>query len=285
MLYLLFHSGFETGDNLTQSLQDRLNSNEFTPLSRRVDADRLLRRANINSSDILIRWGDSYLPELDDTFIRRGAKVINKSSSVIRNTNKLRSLELFQQAGLNTPRFWRNKRDIRCFPVLARNRQHSRGTDIKIVNGNNYNLSANNFDRIPDADYYVELLSQIRELRIHVFNDKVIAATRRFFSGENLEGQQVQERGVIKSSTFGFSHETVEIEDIEESYLDSAKKAIRAIGLNFGAVDLLISRDRELPYPLECNSAPRLSDLRLEVYTEELVNLVKPPLKKRRLFW
>ena len=55
--------------------------------------------------------------------------------------------------------------------------------------------------------------------------------------------------------------------DIHQDRKDLAIAAVRALGLDFGAVDMLIGEDKKA-YVLEVNSAPACSPLTLTAYAE-----------------
>lgn len=55
--------------------------------------------------------------------------------------------------------------------------------------------------------------------------------------------------------------------------LDAAVKAVEALGLDFGAVDLLIGEDRQT-YVLEVNTAPSCSPLTARAYVDKFAALL-----------
>jgi glutathione synthase/RimK-type ligase-like ATP-grasp enzyme len=58
---------------------------------------------------------------------------------------------------------------------------------------------------------------------------------------------------------------------------DAAKKALCVFGLNYGAVDIMLSKDNNNPYVLEINSTPCLTDENsntAEVYARSLARII-----------
>ncbi len=268
MIWFVYHRGYETGVTLGKSLKQKLGK-KFIALK----GFRLIKRQNIKPGDFLVRWGTTRNKEKDDMFLSRGAEILNPADSILRNTNKLRSLKLFKEAGLNVAKIFTDKYSIDRFPVLGRDRNHHGGLDIVIVKGNNI-LELNNFDKIPDKDFYVEYIPSSAEYRVHVFNNRVARVTKKVFRGHDREGNEISEKMMIKNDTYGWGHQHIEMEEFSKEFQEAALKAVRAIGLGFGAVDLLISAVNGKPYILEVNSCPRLNSIGLDIYTEMISSLV-----------
>lgn len=277
MIYFLYHGGYETGENLGAALKEELGS--------RIKVLKGLRKmTKPHSRDTLIRWGTTAYREKDELF----GNVWNSASSILRNTNKLRTFDHFRDADLDVPKIFRNKRDIDTFPVLGRSIHHHGGMDIVKINGSRF-LDRNDFSRIPNKDFYVEFIPSREEYRVHVFRGEIVRVTRKVFRGVNRDGETVRENE-IKNDVNGWGHQNVAVENLREEYGEAAVKAVEAIGLDFGAVDLLISRNRT-PYPLEVNSCPRLNSVGIEKYvriiTGNLEEETAParPRRSGRYFW
>ncbi len=271
-VYLLYHGGYETGQNLSTELKKKLPKN-FKPLTS-------LAGIRPEHGDSLIRWGTTRKEEKDDSFIRAGGKVLNSAHAIMRNTNKLNSIKIFKKAGLNTARVFENKRDIDRFPVLGRDRNHHGGLDIVIIEGNN-NLRLNDFNKIPTKDYYVEFIPSKVEYRVHVFDGEVIRVTKKVFKGHDRDGKPVTSKGSIKNDTYGWGMSNIDIDGFKEEYQEHAIRAVKAIGLNFGAVDMLIGANDNKPYILEVNSSPRLNTIGLDIYSKKISSIFEERTPKR----
>lgn len=261
-LYLLYHAGYETGQTLSEALKDKMGS-AFVSLKSLV-------KVRPQAGDILVRWGSTRREDKDNAF----TKVVNSASAILRNTNKLRSLSLFQRAGLNVARFYTNKRDIQKFPVLGRDKNHHGGLDIVMIQGNPI-LRLNNFSKIPNKDFYVEYIPSKVEYRVHVFDEKIIRVTKKVFRGHDRDGKPITQKGTIKNDTYGWGHQNIEIDEFPREFRKDAIAAVKAIGLDFGAVDMLISAENGKPYILEVNSCPRLNSIGLEIYADTISSLLK----------
>jgi glutathione synthase/RimK-type ligase-like ATP-grasp enzyme len=61
---------------------------------------------------------------------------------------------------------------------------------------------------------------------------------------------------------------------LNKSRTDAAVKAVEALGLDFGAVDLVVDH-QGLEYVLEVNTAPACSPKTLQAYAFQLANLIR----------
>lgn len=102
-------------------------------------------------------------------------------------------------------------------------------------------------------DFFTRLISCRREWRAHVFNGEIIGIQKKRLA-EASSPIHNHENGVL------FQH--IPLEDFNIGTLTTASfremviSAIRAVGLDFGAVDILQENDTNNLYVLETNSAP-----------------------------
>lgn len=262
MLVFAHLAGYETGENLANALQARMGATVSAG-----SASKVLPR--ISRGDIVVRWGCTKAPEYDGI----ASKVYNHAENISANSNKLNSLRSFGRVGLRVPRIYTNKREIARFPVLGRDTHHYGGKDIVIINGSN--TGRNNFDAIPDKDFYVEVIPSRAEYRVHVFLGRVIRITKKVFRGHTRDDVRVAERDIIRNDTFGWGHQNVDEREVPDNIKDAAKRSMAAVGLDFGAADVLIDMQGN-PYVLEVNTAPRLGDTGIDLYVSEFMKLVAP---------
>lgn len=274
MKYLLYHRGYETGELLLDTLNAK--GLQFKGVTN-PDAIR-----NVTNQDFLVRWGNSSSQEIDQLFGPR--RVMNLSAAIRRNTNKLLCFDIFRQAGIQCPKVYRTKHEITTFPVLGRDINHRSGLDIVIIDGSN--RGRNDMSKVPNKDFYVEFLKSSQEFRVHVFDGQVVRVTRKVFRGVNKDGQVVINQGKIKNDIYGWGHANVNIENVSQVYKNICINAVKAIGLDFGAVDLLIDLAGR-PFALEINTCPSLNQIGLDIYSgaiESRLNVVTPK-PKRKYFW
>lgn len=205
----------------------------------------------------LIRWGSraqSHLDEMHET-------VLNNTEAIGNASDKLLSLEMMKEAGVNVPDFDEDPYSLVervGWPILGRNRQHARGTDIK--------LCLQNRDLRTMKDYYTQYVPTVREFRVHVVGDNVVRVQGKFLDVAK------QANGYIRNYGTGYRFRAPR-RRLNSERLDMAVLAVNCLGLDFGAVDLLIGDDRET-YILEVNTAPSCSPLTATEYIMAFKNML-----------
>lgn len=263
MIYFKYHGGYETGENLLNELKNET----------KVTRIRESRPRIVNREDVFVRWGDTSCEEIDNYFLKVGAKVLNKASDILKNTNKLKTLNIFKQNGLNVPKIYMRKEEINKFPVLGRDKHHTGGTDIVVIHGNTG--GRNNLSKIPNKDFYIDLIPAKEEFRVHVFNGSIIRVTRKVFRGRDKDGNLVEQENIVKNDTYGWGHANVSLDNLSPINKKACIKAIELTGLNFGAIDLLIEKSTQKPYVLEINSCPRLNTIGQSIYVDSIIRSTK----------
>lgn len=220
--------------------------------SRRIQMEqgRLFRAAlhqlpdHLTKDDLVVVWGqrlDRALP----------CKVLNAKAPI---ANKYKELQLMQKAGVPVPEFSRD----RVPGWRGRSFHHQCGDDL---------LS----DRY--SDYFVKIIPNIKhELRMHVFNGHV------FRTGIKIhDATEREHHPVFKTWNTGWvvSYVRRYLENIPtQKYWRTANAAVKALGYDFGAVDLGLTEDGA-PVVFEVNSAPGLDGNTITRYAEQIAAYAK----------
>jgi glutathione synthase/RimK-type ligase-like ATP-grasp enzyme len=195
-------------------------------------------------NDTIINWGSSMLP-----INVRSARVLNAPDRVAIAANKLTFFEEIRASDVPdiVPLHWLNSLDIpdEEFPIVCRTvlNGHS-GAGIVI---------ADNREELIHARLYTKYIKKDAEYRIHVAGDEVIAVQRKA-RRLDVPDDQVNWRIRNHENGFIFARENVTAPDRVK---DIAVYAVRVLGLDFGAVDVVQGRNGQA-YVLEVNSAPGL---------------------------
>jgi len=205
-------------------------------------------------NDTLIRWGSRIDPNADEVYDR----VINPCSAIKLCSDKIASLEVmnnYDEDGrtINVPVFSTDPYSLieeYGYPILGRKKQHARGTDIKLV--------LQERDLRKRCDYYTVYIPTNREYRIHVVEDEVIRV-----QGKYLDNPKEQV-AYMRNYATGYRFRTPRMR-LHSDRLRMAREAVKCLGLQFGAVDLLVADDGT-GYVLEVNTAPSCSPLTLGAY-------------------
>jgi hypothetical protein len=129
-------------------------------------------------------------------------------------------------------------------------------------------------EQLEHAPLYTEGLTVEREIRVHVWSGKTLdfAQKKRMSSGTREErGITEEPSDDIRNHSNGwiFARSGVTIPENAEQ---CASRATSAIGLDFGAVDIIITPEG-VPKILEINTAPGLEGTTLENYVKAIMEI------------
>lgn len=132
------------------------------------------------------------------------------------------------------------------------------GKGIEIVKGMN----------LPSAPLYTQKIDSIREYRVHVMDGKAIVVHRKVAK----DGKDDDLKQDIRNTDNGWVFRRVSI--FPQDVIDQAIPAVKAVGLDFAAVDVLW--DGTKAWVLEGNTAPGIDGMEytVEKYAETLKKMV-----------
>lgn len=132
------------------------------------------------------------------------------------------------------------------FPMLARTERHDGGgTDIMPV----FQAEEIPWRIAAGAKFFTEYIPRKTEYRLWIYRRRLLAAYEK-----NMVSPE-KYKGIGANYKDGFEHEYVERSTIPSSLVDMAAKAVFVMGLDFGGVDILVSK-KDVPFILEVNTAP-----------------------------
>lgn len=198
----------------------------------------------------VINWGDSSCPH----------QCLNTPESVLKATNKRLCFEALSAAGVPVPRFATGKETVTWSgtTVVRHKLQGHSGEGIELVEKK---------EDLPDAPLYVEYIKKENEYRLHIGRRNgvyVIIAEQR--KARRLDRPLEQVDWKIRSHNNGFVFVREDC-DPPESVQDVARQSVAALGLDFGAVDVIYNTKEGKAYVLEINTAPGLEGQTIEDYT------------------
>jgi glutathione synthase/RimK-type ligase-like ATP-grasp enzyme len=124
-------------------------------------------------------------------------------------------------------------------------------------------------DGLVQAPLYVEYVPKQDEYRIHVFNNEVIA-TQRKARRHDVENPNWKIRN--HANGFVFARDGVVAPPL---VLEQSIMAVAALGLDFGGVDVVFNRNRNMAYVLEVNSACGLEGQTVNDYANALQRIAR----------
>jgi carbamoylphosphate synthase large subunit len=176
-------------------------------------------------------------------------------------TNKRRMRELFREHDVPMPKLLSSGHsilDLRYgfngweYPIVGRPDTHSKKRGFWLCrNMADVDRAIRGTRRKRAATHFMEYVNADREYRVHIFQGRSIRVSEKdFFIDENGK----RDYKTIKP-TGEYAHVRA-----------AAKKAVEALGLDFGAVDVLATDDK--CWVLEVNAAPGLGGSMPRVYAE-----------------
>lgn len=221
---------------------------------------RVIKRRNsryrYRRGHVIINWGSTH---------GRGYLMINSSSAVTSASCKTRCLTALQLAGVSVPRFttdrevaeqWIADGKISVCRTLTR---ASSGRGIVV---------AETPDQMVDAPLYTQYVPKRQEFRVHVFDGQVIDLQRKALR-RDVDREEANWR--IRNHANGFVFARGDMDQYDDSRLTStAVDAVAALGLVFGAVDIVWNERQDAYYVLEVNTAPGLEVSTLTNYANAI---------------
>jgi len=205
----------------------------------------------------VINWGCSSLP---DEVMK--CNIINSPEAVALASNKRTFFQHLADSGVSLPDFTTDKGVAQSWlddgkTVVERHKlTGNSGEGITITTPD---------DELGDAPLYVKYVPKKEEYRVHVFNGQVIDTQRK---ARRRDVADADVNWKVRNMGNGFIFARNEDHDIPQSVLDNSVLCVEALGLDFGAVDVVYNERNEQAYVLEVNTAPGLSGTTLTNYVE-----------------
>lgn len=289
-LVILPYGPSESVNSLAASLAEATTENGISVLRMKREGSRFRGR----EADLLINWGSR-----SDAFNtgRGAARVLNTVEAVTNAASKRRAFDMMQAAGVSMVESTRDEATARAwfnegFTVFARDEDsgHS-GAGIRVMRNAPIAHTGAGTESVPVSNTFTTsplytkgafIGEAHREYRIHVMNGKVtfVQQKKRRAEWETLETYS----NIIRNYHTGWIYANEQTSPINSAAVYHAVKAVEALGLDFGAVDVM-TRGEDAKV-LEVNTAPGLSGTNLATYTtnfkkfflgEEIVGIMETP--------
>ena len=230
--------------------------------SERVKPDGEFRN---NFKRPIINWGNSETP----AWMKRWKDqiILNHPDAVAKSVNKLSSLKTFAEAEVSCPEFttsietaidWhRQFGEVVVRKVLT----GKAGEGISIVQ----NGALNN--GVPEAPLYTKYFKKMHEYRVHVFDGKIID-----FSQKKRTHPDADNKVRNVGNGWIFAREGV---TLPECVKEHSIKAVEALGLTFGAVDVGYNVKKDECCVFEVNSAPGIAGTTIISYKNAIKEYLK----------
>jgi len=211
----------------------------------------------------VINWGATSIPE---RITANGCRVLNKTANVAQAVDKHTTLRIMTASGVRVPEFTERLDVAQRWiagggTVFARTLlRASSGRGIVIMEPDHPE------DHDTQAPLYVRYVPKRHEYRIHVVNGQVIDRQRKGLAEEFRGQADVNFRVRNLANGFIFVRNDGHVYPPEADVM--AVEAVRALGLDFGAADIIWNEQQNRCYLLEVNSAPGLQGTTVDNYAE-----------------
>lgn len=207
----------------------------------------------------LVNWGCSRLPVVPV----EGQRLLNSPAAVASAKNKLDAFRLFREHNVPHPAWWTYATEVvRGGILLARTNLTGSGGDGIVV--------VRDGEAPPQAPLYVAYVRKTAEYRIHVFRGRVICVQQKRLEND---AEQTADQKLLRNRANGWVFAVNDVQFSTEEQRNecntAAINAVSCLGLDFGAVDLVVGKRDGRPYVLEVNTAPGIeSPTVLNAYRE-----------------
>lgn len=209
---------------------------------------------------ILINWGASKIER-----VMHGIKqILNMPECVAKATNKLHTFKALEEAEVSIPEFTTNKEEAIGFLQDGKDRAIVCRTKLTGHSGEGI-VIAETAEQVVDAPLYTLYIKKKEEYRIHVMHGEAFFVQRK---ARKLEVADDQVNWKVRNLAGGFIFANKDVEVAEEAK-QQAIMAVDALGLDFGAVDIIWNEKENKYYVLEVNTACGLEGTTLEKYVEQ----------------
>ena len=226
-----------------------------------------IRRIRVRNSRYRARVGDKII-NWGSNALRSGmerARVFNRPP--LHGINKLTCFNILARNNVSIPEYTVDQRAVdRSSVWLARHTvTGSGGRGITIVNPG---------DTVPSAPLYVKYIPKKYEVRIHVANGEVFDVQQKMFrrgtGGDVNHKIRSHDNGFI-FVRHGLSIPTAALHKCKSE----AVKAVVALGMDFGAVDVIFNERQDKAFVLEVNSSPGVENSTANNYRDMLRSMVQ----------
>lgn len=241
------------------------SNNNVTTLVKRPVSDL----TNIPTGSIIIRWGNRIQMQ------HEGNIVYNKATAQELATNKYQARLKMDEEGVSIPKTSNNPNltffNSADYPIIARPYFHSKGKNFVILKTQN---EVEAHKRNHSNWYYSGYIPKTHEYRVHVGHSKILNYLEKPNPGNgNIAWNRAQNHEAFVNVGWDSYNLNVGIEAI---------KAVKALGLDFGGVDVIVDA-QGTPYVLEVNTSPTLnsSEYSMERYSKYFDWLFKSETKMK----
>ncbi len=243
----------------------KMGSKSSRELSRALGCKRIqMKRQTYKgfSNHVVINWGSQVALEAH----RRCHKVLNVPQAIGRASDKLKAFTAFTDSSVPTLSYTTSRNEAyrwqaEGYTVFSR-------TTLSGHSGSGIVVNKHDCEYIEPAPLYTKNFKKDKEFRVHVIHDRLIAIQqKRLKASENRENPDAEVDNYIwnHKSERVFVRNSIDYGEVDkDSMIQVAIDAVKALGLDFGSVDIG-TRGSEIVV-FEVNTASGLTGSTIEDY-------------------
>ena len=171
--------------------------------------------------------------------------------SVVLASNKIECRKVLATKGIPIPKTWFHVKDAKI-PYIIRRQYHSMGMEMEIVQKMREHRFQEKVIKNKHKKYFSELLDVDKEYRAIVLKDQIILVYDRDWQDDIYK--TIIKRNRLRRQGANFKRREAS-DEISEQHKQICVDAMKAIGLEYGAVDFVIDKKGDM-YVLELNTRP-----------------------------
>lgn len=252
--------GYKLGSQSVRGLSTLLKQKLKIPVLR---VSKLSTKYQPRWSDYIINWGCSTQWDFITQDKKDGHTLSVNKLEFFKTIKAWNNCPDFEK--INIPEWTTDKKT-----AIAWNTTYLARTVLNGHSGKGIFICEPNDEVLPHAPLYVQYKKKRHEYRVHFFRDSAgvysiidITQKKKRKGAENLDTK-------IRNHQNGWVYAREGITEPAD-LRDQALRAATAVGLKFGAVDLIWNEKEDKSYVLEINTAPGLTGTTLECYTNAFV--------------
>lgn len=240
------------------------DSKSTKELSKALGVKRIKHTGKALKVESFINWGASKIDREIEAAI-----IINTPQAVAVASDKLLSFRKFKEAGVCIPEFTESQEEAskwlaEGFVVVARTKLRAHSGEGIVIH------DPDTAEGVTAAKLYTKYIPKSEEYRVHMYKNGAAFFVQRKARNKDIPDEKVNWKVRNHGNGFIYANQDIKMQGQRDAYKE-CHKAIVALGLDFGAVDIVYNLKKGKYYVLEVNTAPGLSGSTLDSY----VNLFK----------
>lgn len=242
----------------------KMSSRSARELAGALNARRVWpnRRYRPRASHIVLNWGNTQIPD----WYQAGRRWLNHPVCVQRSVDKLTCLRILQANDVPVPEYTTDPYDADNWLLNGEG-----VVERHVLNGHSGKGIVIKYEGTVDerAHFYTKYVGSRREYRVHVFHDDVLLVVQK------RRRNGVEQDDVVRNWHTGWVYCAENITPLSAEAIADAVASVKALGLDFGAVDLITRRGEH--YVLEVNTATGLEGRTVSLYSDAIQAYIAGP--------